>query len=48
MVKFLLIAWVTLKLGEMESQGLSRMEQTVLARLMESRIWHLPADSVAL
>ena len=39
MVKFLLIAWVTLKLGEMESQGLSRMGQTMLAKVMESQIW---------
>ena len=35
-------------MGETEPQGLSRVEQTVLAGLMESQIWYLPADSVAL
>ena len=32
----------------MEFQGISRAGQPVLARLMESQIWHLPASSVAL
>ena len=36
------------KLGRAESQGFSRAGQTVLARLMESQIWHQPASSVAL
>ena len=36
------------KLGRMESQGIPSVVQTVLARLMESQIWHLPAGSVAL
>ena len=36
------------KWGEMESQEISKSRQTVLARLMESQIWHLPASSVAL
>ena len=36
------------KLGGVESQGISRVGQTVLARLMESQIWHQPAGSMAL
>ena len=36
------------KLGGTESQGISRAGQTVVARLMESQIWHQPASSVAL
>ena len=36
------------KLGGMEPQGISRTGQTVLTRLMESQIWHLPTSSVAL
>ena len=36
------------QLGEMEPQGISRVGQTVVARLMESQIWHPPAGSVAL
>ena len=32
----------------MESQETSRAGQTMLARLMESQIWHLPASSVTL
>ena len=36
------------KLGGSVSQGISRAGQRVLARLMESQIWHLPAGSVAL
>ena len=35
-------------MGGMKSQGISRARKTVLARLMESQIWHLPAVSVAL
>ena len=31
-----------------ESQRISRVGQTVLARLMETQIWHWPAGSVAL
>ena len=34
------------KLGGMESLGISRVEQTVLARLMESQLWHPPAGCV--
>ena len=34
------------KLGEVESLGISRASQTVLARLMESQIWHQFAGSV--
>ena len=34
-------------LGEMESLGISKTGQTVLARLMESQIWHQLAGSVA-
>ena len=32
----------------MEPQGIFRAGQTVLAKLMESQIWHLPASCVAL
>ena len=32
----------------MEPQGIARAGQTVLARLMESQAWYLPAGSVAL
>ena len=32
-------------MGEMESQGISRVGHTVLVRLTESQIWHLPACS---
>ena len=35
-------------MGGTESQGISRTGQTVLARLMESQIWHPPDGSVAL
>ena len=35
-------------MGGMESHRISRARQTVLARLMESQIRHLPAVSVAL
>ena len=35
-------------LGGTESQGVSRVGQTVLGRLLESQIWHLPVGSVAL
>ena len=35
-------------MGGTESQGISRMGQTVLARLMESQIWYPPASFVAL
>ena len=34
------------KLGGVESLGISRAGQTVLARLMESQIWHQLAVSV--
>ena len=34
------------KLGGAVSQGISRAGQTVLARLMESQIWHQLAGSV--
>ena len=36
------------KLGGTESQGISRAGQTVLDRLIETQMWHLPAGSVAL
>ena len=36
------------KLGGEESLGISKVGQTVLARLMESQIWHQLASSVAL
>ena len=36
------------KLGGTESLGISRVGQTVLARLMESQIWHPLSSSVAL
>ena len=48
MEKSLLTDWVGPKLGGTESQGVSRAGQTVLARLMESQIWHPPASSVTL
>ena len=38
------LGWVS-KLGGVES-GISKVGQTVLARLMESQIWHQLADSV--
>ena len=34
------------KLGRVESLGLSKVGQTVLARSMESQIWHQPVGSV--
>ena len=34
------------KLGGMESLGISKTGQTVLARLMESQIWHQPVSYV--
>ena len=36
------------KLGGAESLGISKVGQTVLARLMESQIWHQLAGSLAL
>ena len=36
------------KLGGAESLEISKVSQTVLAKLMESQIWHQPAGSVAL
>ena len=36
------------QLGWCESLGISKAGQTVLARLMESQIWHQLAGSVAL
>ena len=35
-------------MGGIESQGISSAGQTVLAKLMESKIWHLSASSMAL
>ena len=35
-------------MGGIESLGITRVGQTVLARLMESQIWYQPANSVAL
>ena len=37
--------WVGHKLGGLKSQGISRAEQTSLARLMECQIWHQFASS---
>ena len=34
------------QLGGTESQGISKVGQTVVARLMESQIWHQLASSV--
>ena len=34
------------KLGRVESLGISKVDQTMLARLMESQIWHQLACSV--
>ena len=34
------------KLGGLEPLGISKVSQTVLARLMESQIWHQPTGSV--
>ena len=34
------------KLGEMESQGISRVGHTVLVRLTESQIWYQLAGSM--
>ena len=36
------------KLAGMEPLGISKVGQTVLARLMEFQIWHQPAGSMAL
>ena len=44
MEKSLLTAWVAHKLGGPESQGISRVGQTVLVRLMECQIWHPPGQ----
>ena len=38
--------WWAHKLGGEESLGISKVGQTVLARLMESQIWHHLASSV--
>ena len=40
-----LTVWVAPELGGTESQGISKAGQRVLARLMESHIWHWPASS---
>ena len=48
MEKSWLTVWVVCKLGGTESQGDLRAEPTLLARLMESQIWHMPASSMAL
>ena len=34
-------------MGEVESHGVSRVGKTVLARLMEFQVWHLPTGSMA-
>ena len=39
------LGWA-LNLGRVESMGISKVGQTVSARLMESQIWHQPAGSV--
>ena len=41
-------AWGTCNLGGAECLWISKVGQTVLARLMESQIWHQLAGSVAL
>ena len=41
------LGW-THKLGGTVSQGICREGQMVLTRLMESQVWHHPANSVAL
>ena len=41
------LGWIC-KLDGMESLQISRVRQTVLARLMESQIWHQLASSVSL
>ena len=38
--------WWALKLGGRESLGISKVGQTVLARLIESQIWYQLAGSV--
>ena len=48
MEKPLLTAWLVCKLGWAEPQGITMVEQSVLARLMESQKWRLPAGSMAL
>ena len=46
MEKPLEIAWVGLKVCVAGSQGITRVEQAVWARLMETLIGHLPASSM--
>ena len=48
MEKSLLLLSGPYKLDGSESQGSYRAGQTVIARLMESQIWHQPACSMAL
>ena len=36
------------KLGGMRSQGISRAGKTVLARLMETQMWHLPVHGTTI
>ena len=38
--------WWSHKLGRVESQGITREWATVLAQLVETQIWHLPASFV--
>ena len=38
--------WWANKLGRAEPPGISKVSQTVLARLIESQTWHLLANSV--
>ena len=42
---FSMLRWAC-KLGNMESLGIARAGQTVLARLMDSQIWHQLPGSV--
>ena len=44
---FSMLRWAC-KLGNMESLGIARAGQTVLARLIEPHIWHQFAGPVAL
>ena len=42
-----LLGWAS-KLGREESLGISKAVQIILARLMESQVWHQSAGSMAL
>ena len=42
------LAVTATNLGQVESQGISKAGQTVLARVMESQLWHQIAGSMVL